>query len=94
MRSIFSSTRTFISVSLFPRRRVSRGDRGEAMYADMGHFGRVPIRVAWFAVALPSLVLNYFGQAALLITDPTALDHPFYQLAPDWLHFRLLASRP
>ena len=44
---------------------------GEAMYADMGHFGRVPIRLAWFAVALPALVLNYFGQAALLITDPT-----------------------
>src|SRR3954453_9014519 len=64
---------------------------GEAMYADMGHFGRVPIRVAWFAVALPGLVLNYFGQAALLITDPTALDHPFYQLAPDWLHYPLVA---
>ena len=44
---------------------------GEAMYADMGHFGRMPIRLAWFAVALPALVLNYFGQAALLITDPT-----------------------
>src|ERR1700730_2739475 len=56
---------------------------GEAMYADMGHFGRVPIRLAWFIVALPALVLNYFGQAALLITDPSALDHPFYQLAPD-----------
>src|ERR1700682_50842 len=64
---------------------------GEAMYADMGHFGRVPIRLAWFAVALPALVLNYFGQAALLITDPTALDHPFYQLAPDWLHYPLVA---
>ena len=45
---------------------------GEAMYADMGHFGRFPIRLAWFAVALPALVLNYFGQAALLITDPSA----------------------
>src|SRR5882757_7592398 len=64
---------------------------GEAMYADMGHFGRVPIRLAWFAVALPALVLNYFGQAALLITDPTALDNPFYQLAPDWLHYPLVA---
>src|SRR4051794_7632927 len=64
---------------------------GEAMYADMGHFGRVPIRVAWFAIALPGLVLNYFGQAALLIADPTALDHPFYQLAPDWLHYPLVA---
>src|ERR1700709_2777180 len=64
---------------------------GEAMYADMGHFGRVPIRLAWFAVALPALVLNFFGQPALLITDPGALDHPFYQLAPDWLHYPLVA---
>jgi KUP system potassium uptake protein len=64
---------------------------GEAMYADMGHFGRVPIRLAWFAVALPALVLNYFGQAALLVTDPSALDNPFYQLAPDWLHYPLVA---
>jgi KUP system potassium uptake protein len=63
---------------------------GEAMYADMGHFGRVPIRLAWFSIALPALVLNYFGQAALLITDPTALDHPFYQLAPDWAQFPLI----
>ena len=64
---------------------------GEAMYADMGHFGRVPIRLAWFAVALPALVLNYFGQAALLITDPTALENPFFQLAPDWVHYPLVA---
>jgi KUP system potassium uptake protein len=64
---------------------------GEAMYADMGHFGRVPIRLAWFVVALPALVLNYFGQAALLVTDPSALDNPFYQLAPDWLHYPLVA---
>lgn len=64
---------------------------GEAMYADMGHFGRFPIRLAWFAVALPALVLNYFGQAALLITDPTALENPFYQLAPDWVHYPLVA---
>jgi KUP system potassium uptake protein len=64
---------------------------GEAMYADMGHFGRVPIRLAWFTVALPALVLNYFGQAALLVTDASALDHPFYQLAPDWLHYPLVA---
>src|SRR3954462_11048643 len=64
---------------------------GEAMYADMGHFGRLPSRLAWFAVALPALVLNYFGQAALLVTDPSALDHPFYQLAPDWLHYPLVA---
>jgi K+ transporter len=64
---------------------------GEAMYADMGHFGRVPIRLAWFAVALPALVLNYFGQAGLLITDPTAIDNPFYQLAPDWAQYPLVA---
>src|SRR3979409_2295555 len=64
---------------------------GEAMYADMGHFGRVPIRLAWFAVALPALVLNYFGQAALLIVDPTALENPFYQLGPGWLHYPLVA---
>ncbi|MGN6191408.1 MAG: potassium transporter Kup [Rhodanobacteraceae bacterium] len=64
---------------------------GEAMYADMGHFGRVPIRLAWFAVALPALMLNYFGQAALLITDPSAVDNPFYQLAPDILHYPLVA---
>jgi KUP system potassium uptake protein len=63
---------------------------GEAMYADMGHFGRFPIRLAWFAVALPALVLNYFGQAALLIADPSALENPFYQLAPDWVHYPLV----
>ncbi|MBR1217556.1 KUP/HAK/KT family potassium transporter [Bradyrhizobium sp. U87765 SZCCT0131] len=64
---------------------------GEAMYADMGHFGRMPIRLAWFAIALPALVLNYFGQAGLLISDPTAIDNPFYQLSPDWAHYPLVA---
>ncbi len=64
---------------------------GEAMYADMGHFGRNPIRLAWFAIALPALVLNYFGQAALLVSDPGAIDNPFYQLAPDWVHYPLVA---
>jgi KUP system potassium uptake protein len=64
---------------------------GEAMYADMGHFGRFPIRLAWFAVALPALVLNYFGQAGLLLTDVTAVDNPFYQLAPDWAQYPLVA---
>jgi KUP system potassium uptake protein len=64
---------------------------GEAMYADMGHFGRVPIRLAWFGVALPALMLNYFGQGALLLTNPTALDHPFYQLAPNWAQYPLVA---
>src|SRR4051812_4495669 len=64
---------------------------GEAMYADMGHFGRLPIRLAWFTVALPCLALNYFGQGALLITDPSALENPFYELAPDWAHYPLIA---
>jgi KUP system potassium uptake protein len=63
---------------------------GEAMYADMGHFGRFPIRLAWFAICLPALVLNYFGQAGLLITDPTAIDNPFFQLSPDWTHYPLV----
>lgn len=64
---------------------------GEAMYADMGHFGRAPIRLAWFAIVLPALVLNYFGQGALLLSDPNALDNPFYQLAPNWFHYPLVA---
>jgi len=64
---------------------------GEAMYADMGHFGCKPIRLAWFTIALPALVLNYFGQAALLLTDPSAVENPFYQLAPDWVHYPLVA---
>ena len=63
---------------------------GEAMYADMGHFGRFPIRVAWFAVALPALVLNYLGQAALIAVDPSAIDNPFYGLAPNWVHYPLV----
>jgi KUP system potassium uptake protein len=64
---------------------------GEAMYADMGHFGRMPIRLAWFGVVLPALVLNYFGQAGLLIADPTTIDNPFFQLAPDWAHYPMVA---
>ena len=64
---------------------------GEAMYADMGHFGRFPIRLAWFAICLPALMLNYFGQGALLIADPTAIDNPFFQLSPDWAHYPLVA---
>ena len=56
----------------------------EALYADMGHFGRRPIRFDWFAFVVPSLVLNYFGQGALVLADPTALDSPFYRLFPDW----------
>ncbi len=56
----------------------------EALYADMGHFGRRPIRVAWFGVALPALLLNYFGQAALLLVDPSVPTNPFYSLVPAW----------
>ena len=57
----------------------------EALYADMGHFGSRPIRQAWFGFVLPALVLNYFGQGALLLADPSVVDNPFYHMAPDWL---------
>ncbi len=56
----------------------------EALYADMGHFGRGPIRRAWFSIALPGLLLNYFGQGALLLNEPGAVENPFYRLAPQW----------
>lgn len=56
----------------------------EALYADMGHFGKLPIRLAWFLAVLPSLVLNYFGQGALLLKHPEAIKNPFFLLAPDW----------
>jgi KUP system potassium uptake protein len=62
----------------------------EALYADMGHFGRWPIRFAWFVLVLPSLVLNYFGQGALLLRDPGALVNPFYLLAPSWALYPLV----
>ncbi len=58
---------------------------GEALYADMGHFGKKPIRVAWFAIVMPSLALNYFGQGALLLQNPEAVKNPFYLMAPDWM---------
>ena len=58
---------------------------GEALYADMGHFGKTPIRVAWFSVVMPALTLNYFGQGALLLTDPEAVANPFFNMAPEWL---------
>jgi KUP system potassium uptake protein len=57
---------------------------GEALYADMGHFGMRPIRLAWFAVVLPALLLNYFGQGALLLETPSAAENPFYRLVPAW----------
>ncbi|MDK9726252.1 MAG: potassium transporter Kup [Sterolibacteriaceae bacterium MAG5] len=56
----------------------------EALYADMGHFGRTPIRLAWFGLVLPALLLNYFGQGALLLADPATIRNPFYLMAPDW----------
>ncbi|MBK9348379.1 MAG: potassium transporter Kup [Burkholderiaceae bacterium] len=58
---------------------------GEALYADMGHFGKKPIRVAWFFIVMPALTLNYFGQGALLLADPTAVKNPFFNMAPDWM---------
>jgi KUP system potassium uptake protein len=58
---------------------------GEALYADMGHFGKRPIRLAWFGIAMPCLTLNYFGQGALLLQNPEAVKNPFYLMAPDWL---------
>ena len=63
---------------------------GEAFYADMGHFGPFPIRLAWFGVALPALTLNYFGQGGLLLVQPDAIESPFYQLAPEWSHYGLV----
>ena len=56
----------------------------EALYADLGHFGKRPIRLAWFMVAMPALTLNYFGQGALLLANPDAVKNPFYMMAPDW----------
>lgn len=62
---------------------------GEALYADLGHFGIGPIRVAWFSLVLPALVLNYLGQAALLSVDPSAIQNPFFLMAPEFLRFPL-----
>ena len=56
----------------------------EALYADMGHFGKRPVRIAWFSLVAPALVLNYFGQGALLMAEPAAAANPFYMLVPDW----------
>jgi KUP system potassium uptake protein len=57
---------------------------GEALYADMGHFGKRPIRLAWFVLVLPALLLNYFGQGALLLVDPSSARQPFFLLVPEW----------
>lgn len=63
----------------------------EALYADMGHFGRHPIQLGWFAVALPALLLNYFGQGAILLNEPRAAEHPFYWLTPSWALYPMIA---
>jgi KUP system potassium uptake protein len=62
----------------------------EALYADMGHFGKGPIRLAWFTLVMPALVLNYFGQGALLLARPEAVKNPFYEMAPTWALFPLI----
>ncbi|NMO21161.1 potassium transporter Kup [Pyxidicoccus fallax] len=64
---------------------------GEALYADMGHFGYRPIRLAWFVLVLPALLLNYFGQGALLLRDPSVATNPFFHMAPDWALYPLVA---
>ncbi|MCM2251856.1 MAG: potassium transporter Kup [Ramlibacter sp.] len=63
----------------------------EALYADLGHFGKKPIRLAWFAVVMPALTLNYFGQGALLLKNPEAVKNPFYLMTPEWLVLPLIA---
>lgn len=63
---------------------------GESLYADMGHFGRRPIRLAWFSLVLPALVLNYFGQGAFLLKHPEGAVHPFFRMAPDWALYPLV----
>ena len=63
----------------------------EALYADLGHFGRRPIRLAWFTLVGPALVLNYFGQGAMLLADPSKVGNPFFEMAPEWALFPLIA---
>ena len=63
---------------------------GEALYADMGHFGKKPIRIAWYAFVMPALVVNYFGQGAMLLHTPAAVSNPFFLMAPDWARLPLV----
>ena len=85
----FTEHRTVAFVALGAVFLVVTG--GEALYADLGHFGRRPIRIAWYGVVMPALVLNYFGQGALLLAAPDAVKNPFYLLAPEALRFPLIA---
>jgi KUP system potassium uptake protein len=62
----------------------------EALYADMGHFGKKPIRLAWFLLVMPALVLNYFGQGAMLLADPSKVNNPFFEMAPSWALYPLI----
>ena len=64
---------------------------GEALYADMGHVGPAAIRRAWFGLVLPALILNYFGQGALILAEPAAADNPFYRLTPAWALIPMVA---
>ncbi len=63
---------------------------GEALYADLGHFGKLPIRIAWYGLVMPALVINYFGQGAMLLDNPTAIANPFYLMAPAWAQLPLV----
>jgi KUP system potassium uptake protein len=63
---------------------------GEALYADMGHFGKRPIRLAWYGLVMPALVVNYFGQGAMLLEEPEAIDNPFFLMAPAWARLGLV----
>ena len=63
---------------------------GEALYADMGHFGKKPIRIAWYGFVMPALVVNYFGQGAMLLNDPEAVKNPFFLMAPEWARLPLV----
>ncbi len=97
---VFAAINPLYAVRFFPQNRIAGFlalgsvflvvTGGEALYADMGHFGRRPIQLAWFAVVLPSLLLNYFGQGALLLTRPEAREHPFYEMAPSWALYPLV----
>ncbi len=85
----FLTAHTGVAVAIFGS-VVLAVTGGEALYADMGHFGRGPIQKAWLFFAMPCLLLNYFGQGALLLRDPSALDNPFFRMAPGWALIPLL----